>query len=111
MRDNGQKIQTLARNVKNNPGDIFSKFALGLELLKNNEVQKALVLFESIYNYHPDYLGVYYHLGKLYQSMDELQRSEQIFTEGVAIAKEHDDSRTLRELTEALEEVKEEQRL
>ncbi|MEX2600346.1 MAG: tetratricopeptide repeat protein [Balneolaceae bacterium] len=109
MRDSSQKIRTLALNVKNNPGDIFSKFALALELLKNNQVQKALVLFESIYKHHPDYLGVYYHLGKLYQSMEEPQRSAQIFSEGIEIAKKRNDTRTLLELTEALEVVKEEQ--
>lgn len=102
MTDNRNKIKQLAQNVRNNPTDSFSKFALALELLKNNQAQKALALFESVYTLDPEYLGVYYHLGKLYQSMNRFQDAEECFKEGIVVAEQQNEQRTLSELKEAL---------
>ncbi|MEX0994830.1 MAG: tetratricopeptide repeat protein [Balneolaceae bacterium] len=107
MSDNLQKIKKLAANVRENPEDSFLKFALALELLKNNQDRKALLLFESVYKNHPDYLGVYYHLGKLYESLENYERAEQLFTEGIRVAQRQDKDRTEKELNEALEALKE----
>lgn len=103
MIDNKKKITRLARNIKADPDDTFSKFALALELIKNNEVEKALILFESVYRQKPDYVGVYYHLGKLYQSMGLYSRAEEIFEEGIPVAEKQDAGRTAEELKDALQ--------
>lgn len=108
MSDNQGRIKKLAQLVRRNPGDSFPKFVLALELLKNNQVQKALALFESVYDQDPEYLGVYYHLGKLYQSIDRHRDAEKCFREGIAVAKNQNEQRTLSELTEALELLNEE---
>lgn len=106
MSNSAKKIQKLARNLKNNPGDSFSKFALALELLKVDQVSKAKVLFESILEQDPDYLGVYYHLGKLYQQIESYDRAENLFRTGIELAGRQNDKRTESELTEALETLK-----
>ncbi len=102
-----EKIKRLARYVRDNPDDSFSKFALALELLKNNQVEKALTLFESIYKNDPGYLGTYYHLGKLYQDMDRKGDAERMFREGAVLAAQNHNPKTLSELNEALEELRE----
>jgi tetratricopeptide (TPR) repeat protein len=108
MPDNRDKIKQLAQNVRNNPSDSFSKFALALELLKNNQPHKALALFESIYTLDPEYLGVYYHLGKLYQLMNRFQDAKTCFKEGIVVAEHRNEERTLSELKEALTLLEEE---
>lgn len=108
MSDNQDRIKKLAHLVRRNPADSFPKFALALELLKNNKVQKALALFESVYNQDPEYLGVYYHLGKLYESIDRNRDAEKCFREGITVAKNQNEHKTLSELTEALELLNEE---
>lgn len=108
MSDNKGRIKKLANLIRDNPGDSFSKFALALELLKNNQVQKALALFESVYHQDPEYLGVYYHLGKLYQSTSRYRDAEKCFREGVAVAENQNEQKTLSELKEALELLEEE---
>ncbi len=105
MSDNRAKIQKLAKILKNDPEDSFAKFALALELLKNNQVEKPLKLFESIYRHDPNYLGVYYHLGKLYQSLNRYEDALTCFREGVVIAKNQNEQRTLSELKDALNEL------
>jgi len=106
MIQNDDKIKRLALNLKKNPKDSFSKFALALELLKRNQVSKAVVLFESILKQDPDYLGVYYHLGKLYQQMGNHQQAGELFTTGIDLAEKQQNSRTGLELAEALENLK-----
>jgi tetratricopeptide (TPR) repeat protein len=109
MSDSGSKIRKLATFVKENPNDSFSKFALALELLKNNQAEKALLLFESIYNKDPEYLGTYYHLGKLYQRLGRSDDAIRCFGEGIELAGQKQDQRTRSELKEALLEVEMEQ--
>lgn len=99
-------IKELALQLRKNPADSFSKFALALELLKMNEVSKARTLFESVLKQDPNYLGVYYHLGKLYESMGLYQESFRCYSDGVFVAEKQDNRRTLSELKEALEILK-----
>jgi len=99
-------LKTLALNLKKNPADSFSKFALALELLKRNEVSKARILFESVLKQDPQYLGVYYHLGKLYESMGLFQEAFEIYNKGMVVAKMQENLRTLSELNDALEILK-----
>lgn len=105
MKNSRQKIRNLATSLKENPNDSFIKFALALELLKKDDVSKARVLFESILKQDPDYLGVYYHLGKLYEQTRRLEDAQKMFTKGLEIAKKQNDERTTLELNEALETI------
>lgn len=99
------KIKQLARQIKNNPGDSFSKFALALEFRKKGEFKKARILFEDILSSDPDYVGVYYHLGKLYEALDQLDDAQTLYQEGIAVANEQDEQRTEKELKEALQQL------
>lgn len=98
----GSRIKKLAAFIKKNPEDPFAKFALALELLKRNEVEKALMFFESVYHQNPDYVGVYYHLGKLYERFGRLADAEEIYTEGVSLSEKKGDLHSKSELQEAL---------
>lgn len=106
MTTRKQKISRLAKNIQKDPEDTFSKFALALELLKDDHVKRAQLLFESILKQDPDYLGVYYHLGKLYQSREMYSQAEEMFKEGLSVADKKKDIRTKSELTEALTQLR-----
>lgn len=106
MDRSADKIKKLALNLKKNPDDSFSKFALALELLKIDKVSKAKVLFESILEQDPDYLGVYYHLGKLYQLLGQFDKAGSLFKKGILLAGDQHNQRTKSELREALEILK-----
>ncbi|MGM0587948.1 MAG: tetratricopeptide repeat protein [Bacteroidota bacterium] len=102
------KISRLAQNIQKNPDDSFSKFALALELLKRDQVEKTQQLFESIYHSDPQYLGVYYHLGKLYQQLNRTDDAQRLFLEGISQAQQQNDTHAERELQEALTQLKDE---
>lgn len=102
MTTHSSRISQLAKNIQQDPADTFSKFALALELLKADRVEKAQLLFEAILKQDPDYLGVYYHLGKLYQSRTMYSHAREMFTTGIQVAEKKNETRTKSELSEAL---------
>lgn len=106
MADTNSKLKTLAANIKKNPEDSFSKFALALEFNKMDRYDKARVLFESIRKNDPKYFGVYYHLGKTYELLGVNQQALDTYKEGIKIAKANNaKERTVSELEEALAEL------
>jgi tetratricopeptide (TPR) repeat protein len=106
MAKNESNISRLAKAIKKDPDDIFSKFALALELLKVDSVEKAQLLFEAVLKQDPDYLGVYYHLGKLYQSRGYYKQALQLFDNGIKLAERQKELRTKSELQEAIQQLR-----
>lgn len=102
------KIKQLARQIKHNPGDSFSKFALALEFRKEGEFKKARILFEDILSSDPEYVGVYYHLGKLYEALDRLSDAKELYQKGIKVADDQKETRTKSELKEALTQLENE---
>ncbi len=96
------KIPTLAARVRENPNDSLSKFALALELLKLNQISKAKLLFEDIVHNDPGYVGVYYHLAKLYTEINENKKALETYKEGIRIAEQSNDEHSKSELKGAL---------
>lgn len=96
------RISTLAKAVKENPEDSFYKFTLALEMLKIDQSNKARVLFEAIRDQDPEYVGVYYHLAKLYTELDENKKAIDTYKEGIRVAESQNDLHTKSELSSAL---------
>ena len=105
MAENQSKLKRLAELLRKNPNDSFAKFALALELIKADESKKARVLFESVLEQDPEYLGVYYHLGKLYERTDRVEDARSMYTRGIELAEKKNEERTKHELEEALETI------
>ena len=60
--------------------DPFIKYAIATEYLKEENIPLALKFYEDLITNHKDYVGTYYHLGRLY---DSLGRKEDAKTYGV----------------------------
>ncbi|MDX1638769.1 MAG: hypothetical protein R3281_12420 [Balneolaceae bacterium] len=108
MASNGDKnkLKILAQQIREDPNDSFSKFALALEFKKRDRYDKARILFESIRNNDPGYIGVYYHLGHIYELLNMNEKAVATYKEGIEIASANKDhQRTVSELKEALAEL------
>lgn len=95
-------ISKLASRIKKDPQDSFSKFALALELLKVNKTDQAKALFINIRTNDPSYLGVYYHLGKLYEQLGQHKSALETYKQGIEMAETKRDFHTKSELQAAL---------
>jgi Tfp pilus assembly protein PilF len=95
-------IKTLLRRVKENPGDLFSKFALALELINVQKHDEAILLFKDIIHRDPEYVGAYYHLGGQYQIKKENKMAIDTYKQGIEVAERLQDVHAKSELATAL---------
>lgn len=100
--DRIEKIQGL---LQKSPDDNFLHHALALEYIKAGNDVAARNLFEEILNNHPDYIGSYYHLGKLLERNGETELAVQWYEKGMAEAKKAGDNHTYNELQSAYEDL------
>ena len=97
-------IAQLEEFLIKDPADSFARFALALEYLKLNDSDKALEYFEKIRSDDPGYVGVYYHLGKLYERTGNPMLAKNIYEEGLKICGAAH-QRTRREIEAAIMEL------
>ncbi len=102
---NVERAEKLQAFLDSDPGDSFSRFALALEYLKLDDLQTARSHFEFIRDNDPDYIGVYYHLGKLYERIDEPEYAMKTYITGISIARKTQDHHAASELEQAQNEL------
>ncbi|PUV21711.1 MULTISPECIES: tetratricopeptide repeat protein [Sphingobacterium] len=96
------RLDQLNEFLKESPEDPFLKYAIAAEYLKQNNEQEALDRFEKLINSHPDYVGTYYHLGKLYEKLDKQELAIKTYKQGIDIARKSRNFHALGELQGAL---------
>ncbi|MEY3051193.1 MAG: hypothetical protein RLY31_978 [Bacteroidota bacterium] len=83
------------------PGDPFLLFALAKEHEKMGDDATALQQFLQLKQQHPDYVGLYYHLGKLYERAGSAADAFAVYQEGMDVARMLHDQHALDELAAA----------
>lgn len=96
------RFETLKNFLKESPDDPFLHFALAKEYEKQGKIDDALNEYQYLVQNHSDYVGTYYHLGKLLETKQVWDRAQQIYQQGIDEAKKLRDNHAARELREAL---------
>lgn len=99
MKNN--RIDTLLAFLKDDPEDSFVRFALAKEYEKMGTLKKALDTYINLKELEPDYVGLYYHLGGLYELLNEKKQALQTYEDGIVVAKKIADFHSLSELHNA----------
>lgn len=99
------RIQSLLDFLAEDPHDPFVQFALASEYLKSGDEEAALHWFEKLVSAHPDYVGTYYHLGKLYTRLGREEDALRTFERGIEAATAAGDFHALSELRSARMEI------
>jgi tetratricopeptide (TPR) repeat protein len=92
------RLDKLLEFLKNEPEDEFLQYALATEYLRLNETDKALQYYENLVINHPDYVGTYYHLGKLYEALNRKPDAISTYEKGMEVAKSKRDNHAFSEL-------------
>jgi len=100
---NSSRLEQLLDFLKNDPNDAFTLYAIATEY-RNSDTGKALHYYEKLLRDHPDYLPTYYHLAHLYIDLEEDNKAEDTFKNGIALAQNQKDALALRELQNAYNE-------
>ncbi|MFA6945506.1 MAG: tetratricopeptide repeat protein [Pedobacter sp.] len=92
------RLQKLLDFLENEPKDPFLKYALATEYFNANDFEKALFYYEDLISNHPDYVGTYYHLGKLYEILDRKPDAILIYKNGMEVSRKAGDLHAFSEL-------------
>ena len=95
------RLEQLFAFEKSDPSDPFIQFAIAKEYEKFDDKAQALQRYESIRENHPDYIGLYYHLGHLYEALLDKERALQTYIDGLELAKNTKDFHSASELNNA----------
>jgi Tfp pilus assembly protein PilF len=99
------RIEKIKAMLAENPKDSFLCHALALEYIKLGNENDARILFESILEKEPGYIGSYYHLAKLLERIGETHEAIKVYEKGMEMAKKANDNHSLSELRSAFEEL------
>ncbi|MCF8244928.1 MAG: tetratricopeptide repeat protein [Saprospiraceae bacterium] len=102
------RLQQLLQFYSASPDDAFLLFALAKEHEKLGNMETALDFYQKIVSTSPDYVGVYYHLGKLLEKARAPEQALETYKSGMAVAKKIGDQHAFSELAEAKLELDDE---
>lgn len=95
------RLQLLQDMLKKEPSDCFLNYAVAIEYIKTDK-SKAIAIFEDLLSRQPDYLPVYYQLGKLYEEKQDFEKAKELYHKGIQLAHKQNNLKTHGELNEAL---------
>jgi predicted Zn-dependent protease len=100
-----ERINKLKALLETQPGDSFLQHALALEYIKLGDDKSAREFFTQLLLVNPDYIGSYYHLGKLLIRQGETAEAILIIEMGMQKAKAAGDNHAYSELRAVLEDL------
>lgn len=99
------RLSQLLELLQHHDDDSFLLFAVAKEYEKCNALQEALQYYQKVVATNPAYVGVYYHLGKLYEALGNADMAIKTYQEGIEQATRAGDHHARAELSAALMEL------
>ncbi|MDZ4681742.1 MAG: tetratricopeptide repeat protein [Saprospiraceae bacterium] len=103
------RMQQLLAFLEQSPGDSFLTFAVAKEYENGKQWEDALAWYLKITEKDPDFVGVYYHLGKLYERLLQPELAISTYKTGMAAANKAGDRHAYSELAAAKMEIDEDE--
>ncbi|MEZ4986334.1 MAG: tetratricopeptide repeat protein [Saprospiraceae bacterium] len=95
------RLALLQQYLAETPEDAFLLFAIAREYEGLQDTAMALHYYLLLRGKHPGYVGLYYHLGKLYERIDQPHDAWETYTTGMTKAQQANDQHAWAELTGA----------
>ncbi len=98
---NPTRLERLIEMRKDDPKDPFLIYAVAMEYQKADQLELALTFYEELIENHPDYVGTYYHLAKLYEILKKIEEADACYQIGMKIARKLGENHAYNELQSA----------
>jgi hypothetical protein len=98
------RLDLLHQFLEEDPHDPFNIYALALEYQKSNPAM-AKEFYDKLLTEHKTYLPTYYHAANLYLDLDLKEEAATILREGMILARQQNELKTMRELQTVYDEV------
>ncbi len=105
-RDVLKELMTLLEQSPNEP---FILFAIAQEYVKREQPQAALEYYSRLVASFPNYTGTYYHLGKLYEKLGQVEKAISTYQSGMNMTRSCGDVHAFSELQSALSLITDEE--
>ncbi|MGN7204249.1 tetratricopeptide repeat protein [Pedobacter sp. SAFR-022] len=96
------RLNKLLEFLKADPSDPFILYALATEYNTAADYQQAFHYYNLLVEQRPDYVGTYYHLGKLHEKTGNKEKAVEIYRMGLKAARDKNDNHAFSELQGAL---------
>ncbi|QIX63001.1 tetratricopeptide repeat protein [Hymenobacter sp. BT18] len=80
------RLQQLLAFYHDDPNDAFTIYALATEY-RSSDPAKAWEFYHKLLTEHPEYVGTYYHAGKLLEQLGQPAEAEQVYRTGLTVAR------------------------
>lgn len=97
-----KRLDQLLNFLEQSPQDAFILFAVAKEYEGLGQTEAALAHYLKLKTADPDYVGLYYHLGKLYEHLENIPEAIQTYKDGMLVANKQENRHAFGELNEAL---------
>ncbi len=95
---NPNRLELLQNMLLEDPKDSFVLFAIAKEYEVKQDYSTAIDYYEKLRSNDPNYVGLYYHLGKSYEEVEKIDKAAEIFKIGIDTASNLKDQHALSEL-------------
>ncbi|WP_316829318.1 tetratricopeptide repeat protein [Pedobacter aquatilis] len=92
------RLSKLLEFLESDPNDPFILYALATEYNSQNDKENAYSFYLQLTDKHPDYVGTYYHLGKLYEKDGKKEQAIEVYQKGMLVARNKRDMHAFSEL-------------
>ncbi len=96
------RLTQLLKFLEEFPGDSFTLYSIAHEYQIQGDLEQAMKYFARLQKLDPDYVGCYYHLGRVYYELDDPEKAKDIYEKGIVIANKQGDAHAASELSRAL---------
>lgn len=97
---NLNRLRLLEQFAKEEPENPFNWYALALET-ESIDPERCLFFHRKVLKDFPDYLACYFSAAHFFAEQELLEEAKQTFEKGIDLAKEQEESKSLRELQNA----------
>ena len=101
MTTTSQRLDLLLSILKETPTDSFVIFAIAKEYENLGNQNGAIQYYQKLYQSDPNYVGLYFHWGKIHEEINDSDRAIEIYSMGIEVASLQKDGHAERELRAA----------
>jgi tetratricopeptide (TPR) repeat protein len=96
------RLEQLRALSEEDPGDLFVRYAIGLELFKESSAEEAIDYMTGLAAQHPDYCPAHFKLGQWLADADEVEAALHWLNKALQIARKQGDKKAENEIREAI---------
>ena len=99
------RVSQIKQMLALSPKDVFLNYSLAMEHISADNHMDAVAQLELVKSIQADYLPLYYQLAKSYEKLEDNDNAISTYEQGIIVAEQNKDRKTLAELRSALEEL------